>query len=300
MGAILAAAEEHVLSLIRVALCALYLSCWVAPAYAAFEVGGGGAYTTSLGGAFSAGVESAEAVWFNPAAVARLRIPRLTSTHGVLFAALPESPTIHSGAVAWPGGWGTAQVGYSTLRADEWSESSLLLGVARSVHSRLSLGMQIRANGWRSGPYARGHWLANFGGLYEVGWLTPHIYMRTSFVLSNLSAAQASENGRPTGQRARSYTVGMQLVSTGRTLLLDVEGLDDEWQLRAGYEAQVRDGLMVRLGVRLYSGDTINRTWHTGLGYEWKKLHFDYAFSHSVDLNSFGAAHRFGIGCYWN
>jgi len=297
--AILADAEEHALLPIRVVLCAFWLSALVAPVSAAFEVGGGGAYTASLGGAFSAGIESAETVWFNPAAAAKLRIPRMTSTQGVLFAALPESPSIHSGAAAWPRAWGTVQAGYSTLRAEQWNESSLLLGLARVIHPRLALGAQVSTNGWRSGKYSRRHWAGNIGGLYEAGWLTSRTYMRLSFVLANLGATRVSARGRPTGQRARAYTVGAQVVSAERTLLIDVERQEDEWQLRAGYEAKVRDSLMIRLGARVYSSDTINRTWHIGLGYEWKNLHFDYAFSHSVDLGSFGAAHRFGVGSFW-
>jgi hypothetical protein len=270
------------------------------PARAAFEVGGGGAYTTSLGGAFTAGIESAETVWFNPAAAARLRIPRLTSTHGLLFAALPESPVVHSGAGAWPQKWGTVQAGYSMLRADGWNESKLLLGVARPVHPRLALGAQLSTSAWRSDKYSRRHWLGNLGALYEVGWLSSSTYMRLSLVLANLGATRVTASGRPTGQRDRSYTVGMQMVSARRTVLLDAEQQGDEWQLRAGYESKVRDRLMLRLGARVYSGDTINRTWHVGLGYEWKKVHFDYAFSHSIDLSSFGATHRFGIGCFWD
>lgn len=300
MQAIRAVAGEHALSLIRAALCAFCLSLCITPANAAFEVGAGGAYTTSLGGAFSAGVESAEAVWFNPAAAAKIRTARATSTHGVLFAALPESPSINSGAVVWPSEWGTAQVGYWRLGADKWSESSLLMGWARSVHPRLALGAQLNTSGWRSGKYGRRYWGGNIGGLYEVGWLTPHAYMRLSFVLANLGVSRESANGRLTGQRGRSYTAGMQVATTERLLLIDVEGQDDEWQVRAGYEAKVRAGLMLRVGASVFSGDTLNRTWHTGLGYEWKNVHFDYAFSHSVDLGSFGATHRFAVGCFWN
>lgn len=293
-------AGEHALSLIRAALCSLCLSLCSLPANAAFEVGAGGAYTASLGGAFSAGVESAEAVWFNPAAAAKQRVARATSTHGLLFATLPESPSTNSAALVWPSSWGTAQVGYANLRADQWSESSLLMGWARSVHPRLALGAQLSTNSWHSGKYERRHWAGNIGGLYEVGWLTSHTHMRLSFVLANWAASTESASGRQTGQRARSYTVGLQVKTTERLLLVDVEGQGDEWQVRAGYEAKLRAGLMLRVGASAFSGETLNRTWHTGLGYEWKNVQFDYAFSHSVDLGSFGATHRFGIGCFWN
>lgn len=299
MEAIEAGAEEHALLLIRF-VCAICLTALVAPVGAAFELGGGGAYTTSLGGAFSAGVESAETVWFNPAAAARLRIARMTSTHGTIFSSLSESPSIHSGSAAWPREWGTAQAGYSTLRADQWNESSLLFGLARAIHPRLALGAQVRTNSWDSGKYARRHWLGNIGGLYEAGWLTSNAYMRLSFVLANLGAKRVGANGRSTGQRASSYTMGMQVVSAERVLLFDAELQEGDWQLRAGYEVQVRDLLKMRFGARVYAGDTVNRTWHTGMGYEWKKLHFDYAFSHSIDLSSFGATHRFGVGYFWN
>jgi len=91
----------------------------------------------------------------------------------------------------------------------------------------------------------------------------------------------------------------MQVVGNGRVGSVDWRREGDCWELRVGYESELRYDLMVRIGTRLFVADTINRTGHAGLGYEWRNLLFDYAFSQSYDMNHFGAQHRFGVGYVW-
>ena len=59
---------EHALSRIRAwSISWILVWCGVQPTFAAFAVGGGGAYSSALAGALSTSVESVESVWFNPA-----------------------------------------------------------------------------------------------------------------------------------------------------------------------------------------------------------------------------------------
>jgi hypothetical protein len=69
--------------------------------------------------------------------------------------------------------------------------------------------------------------------------------------------------------------------------------------MRGGYQSELRAGLKLRIGTTVHIEDTLNRIGHIGLGYEWKNIAFDYAFSHSYDLVGFGADHRFGVGYLW-
>ena len=68
-------AEEHVLSRIKQLLCAMWITFAITgPVRAAFEIVDGGAYAMSMGGALSAEIGSAETIWFNPAASAKLNM----------------------------------------------------------------------------------------------------------------------------------------------------------------------------------------------------------------------------------
>tara|TARA_A100001037_G_scaffold98576_1_gene90011 strand:+ start:3307 stop:4230 length:924 start_codon:yes stop_codon:yes gene_type:complete len=294
-------AKGHALSPIRATLGAALLSIAVAgTSQAAFELSNGGAYATALGGALSAGVGSAEAIWFNPASSARLSTPRATSTYGRLFAQLEDSPTVHAGSVAWPQQWGALQAGYQALRLDPWSETSIVFGAARVLHPRVALGTEFRFNAWSSGRFGNESLLGGVGVLYEVGWVTSTTYMRLSAAVANMGGLQGSAaGGRATGRPARTATAGAQFIVKGSKVALDVGRRDGAWEVRTGYEVDARLGLMFRAGASAHIDDTVNRTWHLGIGYEWAKYHFDYAFSHSVDLASFGATHRFGVGRFF-
>ena len=290
---------EHALSRIRTwSVGWILVWCVVPPTYAAFEIGGGGAHSTALGGALSTSVKSAESVWFNPAPSARIGTSIVSSTHGVLWSGLEESPSVHSINGAWVSKWGTVQVGYATLRAQGWDEKGLLLGVSRVLGARFALGAQVQRNSWNAGRLGRYHWVGNMGFLYEAGWVTKKTYVRFSGVLANVGSSLRNE-GRLTGQRPRSITLGMQVVGNSRIGNVDWRRDGDCWELRVGYESELRDDIMVRIGTRLFVADTVNRTGHAGLGYEWRNLRFDYAFSQSYDLSRFGAQHRFGVGYVW-
>lgn len=294
-----AGGEEHALSPIRSWL--LFINCLglsvVGPVGAALETGAG-AYSTALGNAFSAGVESAEGVWFNPATSARLRLPRVAITQGALYSGLSDRPSISAAAGVWPRRWGTLQAGFSGLWADDWAESQWLLGYGRVLHPRLSVGAQLRTASWSSGRYGQRRWLATVGALYEAGWVSSRSYVRFSAVVANIGRPD-SKSARASGMPARSHTLGMQVRNATRALLLDLVEQGGDWQARCGYESVLRAELKLRLGATVLRGDTVNKTGHIGLGYEWKNVHFDYAFSRSYDLNDFGADHRFGIGYAW-
>ena len=291
--------REHALSRISIwSMSWIFVWCVVKPADAAFEIGGGGAHSTALGGALSTSVKSAESVWVNPAPSARIGTSIISSTHGTLWSGLEESPSVHSVNGAWVSRWGTVQVGYATLRAQGWDEKGLLLGASRVLSARFALGAQIQRNSWDVGRLGRYHWVGNMGFLYEAGWVTKKTYVRFSGVLANVGSSLRNE-GLRTGQRPRSITLGMQVVGHGRIGNVDWRREGDRWELRVGYESELRDDLMVRIGTRLFVADTVNRTGHAGLGYEWRNLRFDYAFSQSYDLSRFGAQHRFGVGYVW-
>ena len=294
-------AEEHVLSRIKQLLCAMWITFAITgPVRAAFEIVDGGAYAMSMGGALSAEIGSAETIWFNPAASAKLNVPHATSTYGTLYSGLEDSPVVHTGAIAWPVKSVTLQAGYHTLRLDPWSEMSGLVGVAVVLHPRVSFGGAVRVNAWNSGRYGNQSWLGSLGLLYEVGWIAPSTYMRLSLVSANLTGwYSAGDTGRATGQPGRLYTAGAQLIVRGKKVSLDVEHDMDLWDLRAGYELDARWGLHFRTGVGIHVDDTVDRTWHVGMGYEWTDYHFDYAFTRSADIASFGATHRLGIGRFF-
>ena len=175
------------LSRIKQLLCAMWITFAITgPVRAAFEIVDGGAYAMSMGGPLSAEIGSAETIWFNPAASAKLNVPHATSTYGTLYSGLEDSPVVHTGAIAWPVKSVTLQAGYHTLRLDPWSEMSGLVGVAVVLHPRVSFGGAVRVNAWNSGRYGNQSWLgpvvrggmdsavdvyASFTGFGQFDWM---------------------------------------------------------------------------------------------------------------------------------
>ncbi len=277
-------------------LSVIFLYAW--PVAGAFEVQGAGAFSASMGHALSTSVQSAESVWYNPATAARIGTARVTATQALLWTGVGQSPTVHSLAGIWPQTWGTIALGYTGFRADGWNERGFLLGWSRGLSDRWAVGGLVKANNWDAGRLSRGHWVSNVGILYEAGWVTRKTYLRISGVANNLGLSR-KEDGRLTGQRPRSFTAGVQVVAKQQLFALDCVREERGWEMRGGYQSELRAGLKLRIGTTVHIEDTLNRTGHVGLGYEWKNIGFDYAFSHSYDLVGFGADHRFGVGYIW-
>ena len=142
------------------------------PAYSAFEITGGGARSSGLGAAFTAGLDS-EAIWFNPAANAWARKYRVGTAHAQLYPGLDESPNLNVLGAVLPLGGGSLQLGLSSLGVEDWREQVGLVGYGRALHQRFALGTSLRSSGWETRGLSHRVWSADLGATYKVGWIHP-------------------------------------------------------------------------------------------------------------------------------
>ncbi|MEE3234442.1 MAG: hypothetical protein VX294_09770 [Candidatus Latescibacterota bacterium] len=266
-------------------------------AFAAFEVEHWGAHSAAMGGAFSAHVGTVEGSWFNPAVAAAMQVKMFTSTHVQLFKGVPGGLKQNSGGGVVPTKYGGATLSFARFGEREYSEQIFAMGFARKMHQRFSLGFQLGNAGWEFGDWGARDWSLSLGGLYEVGWITPHTFARIGLVARGLGST-TRDSGRLTGHRPSRYVFAFELRPEKQIFAAEVETGRGEWELRAGCETPLVGDWNLRFGGNVLFAETLNRTANVGLGYTWNLIRFDYAYSHSYDLSSFGATHRIGIGLF--
>ena len=281
----------------RVLLIGFGLFCWSAPLYAVFEITGEGARSSALGGAFTAISADPEAVWFNPAASARLLNKGFGTTHVLLYPGLEESPSLNGLAANFPLRGGGAQVGISVLGFEDWSEQVLVIGYGRPLHPRASIGASIASKGWQIGRLSRRIIGLDLGALYEVGWVLPRAYMRLALVLKNLSRPNLSAAGHEAGRTALEAVAGISIEGETQRGLLDLAREGYYNRIKVGYETRPDGwgGLELRLGAEALLGPWENREMDVGWGHNWQEWHFDYAYSYPMQLEGLGGIHRVSI-----
>ena len=265
--------------------------------FAAFESDEWGAHSAAMGGAFSAHVGTAEGNWFNPALAASMQVKMFTSTHVQLFTGVPEGLKRNLGGGVVPTKYGGFTLGLTQFGEGGYKEQVFEMGFARELHDRFSLGFQLGNQGWEFEKWKRSDWSVSIGGIYEVGWITPHTYARIGMVAEGLGRNLRSV-GRLTGHRPSSYVVAFEIRPEQQIFAVELEKTRNEWELRAGCETPLVGDWALRFGGNVLFADSLNRTASVGLGYDWDSIRFDYAYTYSYDLSSFGATHRIGIGLF--
>lgn len=281
-----------------------WLTSWlllasVTPVVAAFEFTGQGAQSTALGGAFTARVKTAEAVWFNPAGNARQGQWQAGTTHALLYPGLDEgSPTLNGVAVAGPLQGGGLQAGLSFLGAEGWREEVLTLGYGRALHERFALGGNLRTSAWKAGDLSHRIWSLDVGGTWEVGFVHPQAYLRLGWVAKGLNGANIAAGGQEAGGKERELVVAASLTFAGKEVLIDIARRDGRTEFRAGYETRTvsLNGARFRMGGTAIGSGFADRELNVGLGHDWKEWNFDYAYSYPLHLAGLGGVHRFSVG----
>ena len=264
---------------------------------AAFEIVGIGARARALGSAFSAGVDDAGAAWFNPAANGRIKKFQVGTTHALLYPGLEETLSLNGLAVAAPVGRGGIQLGLSTLNFPGWREQVGVLGYGRGVHPRFSVGGNLRSRGWKTTGLSHRSWSVDLGGIYEVGWIGSHAYLRLGWVLSNINRANDSEGGYAAGKTPRGMILAGSLQMGSQEILIDIERRGGVTEMRVGYEAKSHSlgGAAFRVGANSFSSDWEAGELNAGLGHSWKQWHLDYVYTYPLRVTGLGGMHGFSI-----
>jgi hypothetical protein len=265
---------------------------------AAFEIAGGGARASALGGAFTAAVDDVDAVWFNAAANGRVQRLRVGTTHALLYPGLDGTLSLNTMAAAVPVGSGGVQVGLSTLDFTDWHEQVGAVGYGMGLHPRFAAGATLRFSGWRTEGLSHRSWSVDLGGIYEVGWIHPRAYLRLGAALSNVNRANISAGGYVAGKTPRGFILGAALNLGQQEILIDVEHRGGWTEMRLGYETKSSSlrGATFRLGANAFSADWEVREVDVGVGHDWRQWHFDYAYAYPLVLTGLGGIHRLSLG----
>ncbi|NKB68672.1 MAG: hypothetical protein GKR89_16535 [Candidatus Latescibacteria bacterium] len=268
------------------------------PAQAAFEFVGQGARSTALGGAYVAAVQTAEAVWYNPAGNARADQWLAGTTHLRLYPNVDRSPSLNALNGAGPLWGGGLQAGLSLLGAPGWREEVATLAYGRALHPRIALGGGLNTKAWKAGNLSRRVWSVDLGALYEVGWIHPLVYLRLGLVGRNLTRPNIAVGGQDAGQTPRAVVLAAAFVLAEQEFLVDLERSGGRTALRAGYETRTVSlaGARFRFGGSAMGPNWSNKELDVGLGHDWKQWHFDYAYTYSLHLTELGGGHRLSVG----
>ena len=264
---------------------------------AAFEITGGGARTAGLGGAFTAGADDAEAVWFNPAAGGRAQGLRANTTHALLYPGLDDALNLSALAATIQVGRGGVQTGLSLLDFTDWREQVGVVGYGRELHARLAVGGSLRSSSWKTEGLSHRSWSADLGGIYEVGWIHPQVYARLGVVASNINGANVSANGHTAGETSRGLIIAAAFTVEQQEILIDVERRGGQMEMRLGYETRSPSlyGAKFRMGMNSFSADWKVGELNAGIGHNWGPWQFDYAYTYPLQLTDLGGVHRFGL-----
>ena len=270
----------------------------VPPVSAAFEFSGRGAQSTALGGAFAASIQTAEAVWYNPAGNAQQQKWQAGTTHALLYPGLDQSPALNGLSVTAPLRGGGFQLGLSFLGADGWREEVITLGYGRPLHERFALGGGLRTSAWKAGDLSHRAWHLDVGATWEVGFIHPWAYLRLALVAKGLNGANIAAGGQAAGKEKPTVVAAALLNLAGREVLLDIERRDGRTEFRAGFETRTvsLNGARFRMGGAAVGSGFDERELNVGLGHNYKQWHFDYAYSYPLHLSGYGGVHRFSVG----
>lgn len=264
---------------------------------AAFEVSGGSARASAVGGAFTAVAGDVGAVWYNPAANGRVQRLRVGTTHALLYPGLGETLSLNALSASVPLGGGGVQLGLSTLDFPGWHEQVVALGYGLGLHPRFAAGATLRASGWRTEGLSHRSWSVDLGGTYEVGWVHPRAYLRLGAVVSNINAANISAGGYAAGETPRGVTIGAAVDVGHQGFLVDAERRGGSTTVRLGYETRAVSlgGATFRLGASSLLTSRAAGEVDVGVGHTWNRWHFDYAYAYPMLLTGLGGIHRLSL-----
>lgn len=267
------------------------------PVTAVFEVSGGSARASSVGGAFTAVAPDVGAVWYNAAVNARAQDLKVGTTHALLYPGLDGTLSLNALSAAVPLGGGSAQVGLSTLDFSDWQEQIVAMGYGRPLHPRVAVGGTIRSSGWRTSGISHRSWSADVGATYELGWLHYNTYVRLGVAVRNITGANVSAGGYEAGETPRAFSVGAAVDVGNQGVLLDAERSGGFTTMRLGYETRAASlgGSTFRLGVNNPLTSASAGELDVGMGHTWNRWHIDYAYAYPLQLTGLGGVHRLSL-----
>lgn len=275
-----------------------------------------GARETSLGGAFTAVADNADAVFYNPAGLGLLEVPELSYTYNNYLPGVSQQWA----AAAYPSANGVFGVGVNYLGVKAFdsydsadnrtgsvsaSDLAVYLGYGGRLQTASSLLPSVRygaAVKYISEKLATGK---ASGYALDAGLLLlPGVKnLRFGFSVENLAASRLEfirEGAKPplNFKTGVSYALASPGGAAGALVSLDLNFPEDGSRyLAAGIESTLYGALALRAGYSSF-GDISNGV-SLGLGFGLparggREIRLDYSFGASYDL---GNIHKFGVSC---
>jgi len=277
---------------------------------------GSGARSAALGNSFVAVADDPSAVFDNPAGVALQGKRQVSYTNVSLFFGGIEGDDLGQHVVGYVQPLGSrlgVGLGYERIGSDLMSENGAIVSLGYKLGRSLSLGVNGKYLFWSVGDIPPDNGVADplsnssagsVGVDLGVLWKSPVAGLQAGAMLKNVnqpnvakgSVAGESDAGKLPMDLALglSYRLRGTSLVTAQWAMRDVTG-DVDSRLLVGGEMQLVQGLMVRAGgSKMFESDATGDL-NAGLGYQFGKMGFDYAYHIPLDLTETNGAHRFSF-----
>ncbi len=258
---------------------------------------GAGARAMGMGNGYTALVEDATAVYYNPAAMPFLPSQQISFLHTVLF----ESTVYDFASYVYPlsdfGGFGIAAMRLGTDdigRRDEntdlgrfnASRMQLLLSYGRRIGQRYSAGASLKLAHQSIDDYSAYGYGLDLAGRAEITDKLRAGVLLQDIIGSRMKLATVKERTPFTFRAGLAYLVDLKNSPFSGTATFDLEKPENRSaKLRTGVEIAHTSGLALRGG---YDRDNVT----LGMGLVYQQLNFDYAFKFMKHLSD---SHRFSL-----
>ena len=283
---------------------------------------GSGARASSLGNAFVAVADNADAVFANPAGLHQLKGTQLAYTNvSLLFSGIDgDNLGQHVVSYARPGNKMSLGLGYERIGSDLLSENGAFLSLGFKLSPKLSLGVTGKYVFWSVGDIpndavsGKPDPLSNqsqgaIGADIGLLWKAPIRDARVGLLLKNAlqpNVCYCSTEGTVTSSDGGDVPMDLHIgVSTSvaeasmvsvQWVMRDLTGEETDKRLVVGGETKVAEGFMLRAGGSKIFEDEASGDVNAGLGYKWNKTQFDYGYHIPLDLTETNGSHRFSLG----
>jgi len=273
-----------------------------------FDTAGQSARPMGMGEVFLATAGNASGFWYNPAGLASSEGRKIGLSYGVLNPSMASSLMNYNLDLTM----GKFGLGISGLGADGASEMVINGGYGRSFGEKLALGANIRLLRWavqgQDDPYNGGtdddlskvSFSLDLAATYSIGELFGLAQFSTGVYVKDAIMPNISESGDDGGKLPIEVGLGLMAQRESITVEGDVASVDGNTIFRGGIESGITGSdLSVRAGV-IYGSDFEDDTEKTdidlGIGYKFKSVLFDYAYTLPIVLKETGGRHFVSFG----
>ena len=265
---------------------------------------GAGARSQALGNSVVAVVDNADAIFENPAGLGQIESKQLAYTNVSLFFGGIEGDDLGQHVVSYVQPLGSKLglgLGYERIGSELMSENGAFLSLSYKLTQGLSMGLSGKFLFWKVGTIPPDNGKPDpLSGQGEG-----NVGVDLGLMLKNLNqpsvAYKAVKSDPDAGKLPMDVHLGIGYRLNAQSLVSvqyvrrDLTGEESDSRLVVGGETTLVEGLMLRAGGSKIFEEDAQGDLNAGLGYQWNKLWFDYAYHIPLDLTETNGAHRFSF-----